>query len=127
MRAKQIKARAVMVESVSGDVEVSGCTCAQAQAQSVSGNIGFSGKLDKQGRYAFKSHSGDVTVTTADGFDLDAATFSGSIKAPVALTMRGGVGAGEGRGPGRTMKGTVGGGGAYVEVRTFSGSILLNK
>jgi DUF4097 and DUF4098 domain-containing protein YvlB len=125
--AKQIKARVVQAESVSGDVQFIGCTCEQGQAQSVSGDIGYSGRLDKQGRYAFKSHSGDIIVTSTDGFELDAATFSGSIQAKVPLTTRAGMGEdGARRGPGRTVKGTVSGGGAFVEVRTFSGSTLLN-
>jgi hypothetical protein len=94
----------------------------------VSGDIAYGGRLEKQGRYAFKTHSGDLIISTGDGFEVDAATFSGSIKAQVPLVARPGMGdEGSRHGPGRSVKGTVSGGGAFVELRTFSGSILLNK
>ena len=123
--AQGFKSRSADVGTVSGDVMLKGCTCGQARVNSVSGTITYTGKLEKQGRYEFKSHSGDIKIATSDGFDIEASTFSGSVKPEVGLVMRSGD-SGERR-MGRSIKGTVGGGGAYVEARTFSGSIYLMK
>jgi hypothetical protein len=122
--AEGFKARSVDVSTVSGDVVLKGCTCGQARANSVSGTISYSGRLEKQGRYEFKTHSGDIKIASSDGFEIDASTFSGSVK-PEGLVMRMSD-SGEGR-MGRSIKSTVGGGGAAVEARTFSGSIYLMK
>jgi hypothetical protein len=123
--AQGFKSRSADVGTVSGDVVLKGCTCGQARLNSVSGTISYAGKLEKQGRYEFKSHSGDIKIQSNDGFDLEASTFSGSVKPEVALVLRSGD-SGDRR-VGRSVKGTVGGGGAYVEARTFSGSIYLSK
>jgi DUF4097 and DUF4098 domain-containing protein YvlB len=122
--AEGFKARSVDVTTVSGDVFLKGCTCGQARANSVSGTITYTGKLEKQGRYEFKTHSGDIKIASSDGYEIDASTFSGSVK-PEGLVMRMGDSS-EGR-MGRSVKSTVGGGGAGVEARTFSGSIYLMK
>lgn len=127
--AKGLKGRSAQVGTVSGDVTLKMCVCGQASVQSVSGNMEYIGKLEKGGRYEFKTHSGDVSLVTAgEGFDLDASTFSGSLRSDLPLVTRGGDANFErGRGPGRWVKAVVGDGGAYVEIKTFSGDIVLSK
>jgi DUF4097 and DUF4098 domain-containing protein YvlB len=127
--AKSLKGRSTSVGTVSGDVTLQGCTCGQASVQSVSGSISYTGRLEKAGRYEFKTHSGDVLLASGgDGFDLDASTFSGSLRSEVPLITRGGDANFErGRGPGRWVKAVSGNGGAYVEIKTFSGDIVLTK
>jgi DUF4097 and DUF4098 domain-containing protein YvlB len=125
--ATNLKARSIDVNSVSGDTIIRQCACDRAQVHSVNGDIEFGGRLAKTGRYEMKTHSGDITFTPAGiGFELTASTFSGDIRANPALTVPA-KGADQGWGPGRTVRTTVAGGGAFVELSTFSGDISLAK
>ena len=119
----KLKAKSVTFETVSGDARVDGCDCGGAQASSVSGDVSYTGTLAKGGRYVFNSHSGDVVLVTPSGFELDAATFSGEMRVD-GLTGQGDT---DRPGPGRTRRGTVGGGGAVVEAKTFSGDLRINR
>lgn len=121
---KTVKARGATFETVSGDARVDGCECGGANSSSVSGSVVYTGTLAKGGRYVFNSHSGDVLLTTASGFDLDAATFSGDIRVD-GLAPQGGDT--DRHGPGRTRRGSVGGGGAVVEAKTFSGTVRITR
>ena len=126
--AKTLKGRSAAIGTVSGDVALKECVFSQASVQSVSGSIGYVGRLEKSGRYEFKTHSGDVSLASNEGFDLDASTFSGSLRSDVPLVTRGGdVNFERGRGPGRWVKAVAGSGGAFVEIKTFSGDIVLTK
>ena len=116
-----LKAKSASFETVSGDARVEGCECGGAKSSSVSGDVAYAGTLVKGGRYSFNAHSGDITLTTSSGFELDAATFSGDIRAE-GLSLQGET---DRHGPGRTRRGIVGGGGALVEAKTFSGSFRL--
>jgi DUF4097 and DUF4098 domain-containing protein YvlB len=118
---KTLKAGSATFETVSGDARVDGCECGGAQASSVSGDVVYSGTLAKGGRYSFNSHSGDIVLTTPSGFELNAATFSGDLR------VDGLTGEGDTDRPGRTRRGTVGGGGAVVEAKTFSGDLRINR
>jgi DUF4097 and DUF4098 domain-containing protein YvlB len=118
---KTLKAGSATFETVSGDAHVDACDCGGAQASSVSGDVGYTGTLAKGGRYVFNSHSGDIVLITPSGFELNAATFSGDIR------VDGLTGQGETDRPGRTRRGTVGGGGAVVEAKTFSGDLRINR
>jgi DUF4097 and DUF4098 domain-containing protein YvlB len=121
---RNVKAGNATFETVSGDTRVEACDCGGASSSSVSGTVSFSGPLAKGGRYVFNAHSGDVVLTTASGFDLDAATFSGDIRVE-GLTPQGGET--DRHGPGRNRRGSVGGGGAVVEAKTFSGSVRIAR
>ena len=119
----KLKAKTATFETVSGHARVDGCDCGGMQSSSVSGDVGYTGTLVKGGRYVFNSHSGDIVLVTPSGFELDAATFSGDIRVD-GLTGQGDT---DRPGPGRTRRGTVGGGGAVVEAKTFSGSLRVNR
>jgi DUF4097 and DUF4098 domain-containing protein YvlB len=119
----KLKAKSATFETVSGDARVDGCDCGGAQSSSVSGDVGYTGTLAKGGRYVFNSHSGDVVLVTPSGFELNAATFSGDLRVE-GLSDQGDT---DRRGPGRTRRGTVGGGGAVVEAKTFSGDLRVNR
>lgn len=126
--ASGVKARTARIETVSGDITLKSCTCGQANLQSVSGDLDFAGSLERSGRYAFTTHSGDVHLGTGGaGFELDASTFSGTIRSESPMTTRSGDSSDRRGGHGRTIKATIGGGGAYVEVNTFSGDIVVSK
>jgi DUF4097 and DUF4098 domain-containing protein YvlB len=119
----KLKAKTATFETVSGDARVDGCECGGAQSSSVSGDVTYTGTLAKGGRYSFNSHSGDIVLVTPSGFELNAATFSGDLR----VDGLSGQGDTDRPGPGRTRRGTVGGGGAVVEAKTFSGDLRVNR
>jgi DUF4097 and DUF4098 domain-containing protein YvlB len=126
--ARDVKGRSAAVGTVSGDVALAACSFSQAKVESVNGSIVYSGRLERSGRYEIKTHSGDITLGSNEGFELDASTFSGSLRSDVPLVTRGGdANFDRGRGPGRWVKAVASGGGALVEIKTFSGDIVLTK
>lgn len=131
VRGKNVKAHALELLTVSGDLIVTDAVCDRLQARSVSGNIEYSGSLARNGRYDFTSHSGDLRLTLPDspGFHLTANTFSGTIRSELPLTPGGDAGRdrrGRGRNQ-RAIEGTFGDGSAVVSARTFSGDLVIVK
>jgi hypothetical protein len=127
-----LKVRALEAGSVSGDVRITGSQVERLEANSVSGDIEFSAPLTRGGRYEFTSHSGNVRIllTGDTGFELDADTFSGSVRSDVPVTLRsigGGSGQRERRGSPRAIRGTYGDASAILSVRSHSGSVVIAK
>jgi hypothetical protein len=132
--ATGLKVRALEATTVSGDVRISGAQIERVEASCVSGNIEFDSPLTKAGRYEFTSHSGDVRIAISGGtgFELDADTFSGSVRSDLPITVRqlGRDDRNRGRGRGtsnRAIRGTYGDGSAILEVRSHSGSVVITK
>jgi DUF4097 and DUF4098 domain-containing protein YvlB len=140
--AKGLKARGLDLGSVSGDISLSDVSCDRLTIKTVSGNVEYAGTIVRNGRYEIASHSGTVRLLLANpsGFELNANSFSGSIRSELPLTI-GGDSAGRDRGPrdardrgrrrdgsdSRAMRATFGDGGATVTVRTFSGNVIIAK
>jgi DUF4097 and DUF4098 domain-containing protein YvlB len=130
--ATGLKVRALEAGSVSGDVKLSGMQVERVEAKSVSGNIEFDAPLVRTGRYEFTSHSGNVRIVISGGtgFELDADTFSGSVRSDVPVTLRT-VGRNEAngrRGTGnRAIRGSYGDASAILSVRSHSGSVVITK
>ena len=132
--ASGLKVRALEASTVSGNVRISGVQIERVEASCVSGNIDFESPLSKGGRYEFTSHSGDVRIAIVGttGFELDADTFSGSVRSDLAITLRT-LGrqdraAGRGRGTSnRAIRGSYGDGSAILHVRSHSGSVVISK
>lgn len=129
-----LKVRTLEAGSVSGNVHLTNLQVERLQAKSVSGDIEFDASLARGGRYEFNSHSGNVRVLlpAAPGFELDASTFSGSIRSDFPITLRSTVSQGSGdrrRGGGlnRAIRGTYGDASAIVAVRSFSGSVVITR
>lgn len=135
--AKGLKARGLELGSVSGDIIVGDVTCERLGVKSVSGNVEYAGVIVKNGRYEINSHSGIVRLllASAAGFELNANSFSGSIRSELPLT----IGGDSARRGGNTLRGrrdavnnhsmraTFGDGSATLVVRTFSGDIIIAK
>jgi len=127
---RKISARRVEAGSVSGDVALQDITCERVEAHSVSGTIEYAGSLARNGRYELNSHSGAVRLSVEgnSGFELEANSFSGSVRSDLPLT-------GEDRdrdaaphpGRRRTLRGVHGDGSAVVSITTFSGSVVVSK
>ena len=131
-----LRVRSLEAGSVSGDVRLAGSEIDRLEAKSISGNIEFDAPLAKGGRYEFTCHSGNVRVLFSGntGFELDADTFSGNVRSDVPVTLRQ-VGRNESsrnqrgmaRMSNRAIRGTYGDGGAYLLVRSHSGSVVISK
>lgn len=139
-----LKVRSLEAGSVSGNVRLLGSEIDRLEAKSLSGNIEFDAPLTKGGRYEFTSHSGNVRITLGGntGFELDADTFSGTVRSDVPVTVNslGGRGvtsrttttSGSNtrtvvRTSNRAIRGSYGDGGAYLSIRSHSGSVVISK
>jgi hypothetical protein len=130
--ATGLKVRALEAGSVSGDVRISAVQIERVEANSVSGSIAFDSPLSKGGRYEFTSHSGDVRIALvgSTGFELDADTFSGSVRSDLPITLRtlGRQDRDRGRGTSnRAIRGSYGDASAILAVRSHSGSVIITK
>ena len=123
---REVKARRADLGSVSGSVVVQNVTCERLEAQTVSGDVEFAGSFARNGRYELSSHSGSVRAAVAGnvGFELEATSFSGSVRSDVPLKSSSG---GRGRGHQQSLQGIYGDGSAILELSTFSGSIVVTK
>lgn len=126
-----LKARTLDAGTVSGNVHLSNVQLERLQAKSVSGDIEFDASLARGGRYEFNSHSGNVRVILADapGFELDASTFSGSIRSDFPVTLRSTSSERSGRrgGLNRAIRGSYGDASASIAVRSFSGTVVVTR
>ncbi|HUE88461.1 MAG TPA: DUF4097 family beta strand repeat-containing protein [Vicinamibacterales bacterium] len=129
--ASGLKVRTLDASSVSGDLQLSSLQVERLTAKTLSGVITFEGALARGGRYEFNAHSGDVRVmltSNAPGFELDASTFSGSVRSDFPITLRS-----TNDGPGRrgtatrAIRGTYGDAGAILALRSFSGNVVITK
>lgn len=113
----------VSVETVSGSAIVHAATVTEFEAASVSGDIDFEGALAADGRMDVESMSGDISITLpADtSARVSAETFSGDLDNDFGLAVE------KEDGPGSTMHGKLGAGGASVEIESFSGDVNLRK
>jgi Ni/Co efflux regulator RcnB len=123
---RRVKARQVAAGSISGDVTLEDVDAQQVEGQTVSGTVNFGGALARGGRYEFTSHSGGVNVALAGnaGFEIEATSFSGSIRSDFSFGSPGDNERGRWR---RSLRGVVGDGSSVVELTTFSGSIVITK
>ena len=137
VRAKGLNARGVDLGSVSGDINVSDVTCERLSVKTVSGSVEYAGGIAKGGRYEINAHSGTVRLLLANpaGFELNANSFSGSIRSELPLTIGGNSARRNDASPrsrrdavnNHSMRATFGDGSASVVVRTFSGDIIIAK
>jgi hypothetical protein len=127
--ATGVKARTLEASTVSGDLHLGDVQVERLLAKSVSGSIEFSATIVRGGRYDFNSHSGDVRIALSNppGFELDASTFSGSIRSDFPVTLRSPAAADSSRRRGGSIRGTYGDASAILAVRSFSGTVVITK
>ncbi len=130
--ASGLRVRALEAGSVSGDVKLSGMQVERVEARSMSGDIEFDAPFTRAGRYEFTSHSGNVriVVSGSTGFELDADTFSGSVRSDLPVTLRalGREDRDRRRGASnRAIRGSYGDASAILSVRSHSGSVVITK
>lgn len=123
VQARGVKVRRLDMGTISGSVIGRDLQCDAATLHTMSGDVEYTGSLTPGGRYAFRSHSGNVrmTVGTGVGFELEASTFSGEVRSGLALRLEGSTGRRN-----RTVRGTYGDGRARIEASSFSGNVVIN-
>jgi len=131
VEGKGLKARALDVVTVSGDLVLINATCERAQIRTVNGDVVYVGPLAKGGRYEVSSHSGDVRfelVGTA-GFELSARTFNGEVRSDLPLVMSPQPAGSDipGVPKNHDVRGTFGDGSALLIVKTFSGDVIVGR
>ncbi len=113
----------VEADTVSGSVKLLNISGANVvKGKTMSGSTIYLGEISPNGRYSLNAHSGKVemTIPSNSAFDLNASTFSGSIKTDFEVVMSGTLSK-------KKISGSVNGGGADVNLKTFSGSVHLKK
>jgi DUF4097 and DUF4098 domain-containing protein YvlB len=130
LRARGLKGRSIELGSVSGDVTLTDVQAERVNIKSVSGTIEYQGTLARTGRYEMSTHSGDVRLALGGntGFELEATTFSGTVRSDFPLTLRPGVEPPERRGRrpmNRSIRGSHGDASAIVTLSAFSGDISI--
>ncbi len=115
----------VEAETVSGGIRVVAGEVTQADFETVSGPLSFSGRLGRGASLDAGSHSGNVELRLAGEVSarFEVSTFSGSIHnelgPPAERTNR--------YGPGSQLEFTAGAGAAEVSIETFSGNVTLAR
>jgi DUF4097 and DUF4098 domain-containing protein YvlB len=122
VQARQVRGD-VTARSVSGDVSIDQVDAQEVGVETVSGDVGFSGPIHENGRYRFRTHSGDVTVRVAGELNavVDVSTFSGDLEPDWPITVN------PGRMRPREWEFTIGNGGARLNLESFSGTIYLRR
>ena len=131
--ATGLKVRTLDAGSVSGDLRLADLDVERLSAKTMSGNVEFSGDLARGSRYEFHAHSGNVRLVLpaeTTGFDLDASTFSGSVRSDFPVTLRSTTSAASGtrrQSATRAIRGAFGDGGAILSLRSFSGQVTITR
>jgi len=113
----------VTAHSVSGDVQLSQVDGTDVSAETVAGEITYSGRILDNGRYRFEAHSGDVTVRVTGNLNaqISVGTFSGDFESDFPIELS------PGSKMGREWEFRLGNGSARLRLRSFSGTIGLRR
>ena len=129
---RRLKVQAMQLNTVSGNVTLDSVRAERVMARAIGGDIHYVGELAPGGRYEFVSHAGNIGVLlpATTGFQLQANTFSGSVRSDFAVSRRGRENA-EGTpatpAAARVLRGAFGDGNAMLVLRAFSGNITVGR
>jgi len=114
----------VEVKTVSGQIDLRDIRSRLVRASSTGGDISFDGTIESSGRYELESHSGDVDLALPASVraTLRVSTYSGGIESDFELTLLPGATSSN-----RTFTFELGGGGAWITARSFSGDINIRS
>lgn len=112
---------AVSVESVSGRLSLEGIDSENVRGETVSGSVDYDGSIRPEGRYAFASHSGTLTIAVPESLNatVNVATFTGRVESSFGSL------ASTPRSRGWRERFTQGDGSALIEIESFSGAISI--
>jgi len=111
--------------TVSGAIRVDGGNFERTKVETVTGNITFTGMLDRSGIFDFDTHSGNIDIAIPDkvNADVSVVTISGNITNNLSKARP--VSGRFGRGT--ELNAEIGNGGAKISVRTFKGPVTLRR
>ena len=109
----------LVVESVSGDIDLRRIDAKSVDAQTISGEVIYEGRIADAGSYSLLTHSGDVTLAIAEttNASISVVTGSGEVSSSFSLKAE--------RTSRRRNTYRMGTGSANVEVETFSGDVEM--
>src|SRR6266566_1891222 len=111
--------------TVSGAVKVDGGVFERSKIETVTGNINFSGRLDRSGTFDFDTHSGSIDIAIPDktNASFSVVTIAGSITNNISRSKP--IAGRFGRGSELTTE--MGEGGAKISVRSFKGPVTIRR
>jgi DUF4097 and DUF4098 domain-containing protein YvlB len=117
--------RRVVASTVSGDATIRAGTIQYGSFESVSGELHFDGGLQRDGAFNIQNHSGDVVLVLPSnvGADFEVSTFSGDIESDFGGQPR----RVSEYAPGQELRFRTGSGGPLISVKTFSGTVRLER
>src|SRR6266550_1263217 len=113
------------LSTVSGAVKVEGGPFERTKIETVTGNVSFSGRVERSGTFDFDTHSGSVDIAVPDktGASFSVVSIAGTITNNVSRSMPT-----TGRfGRGSELTTEIGDPGAKISVRTFKGAVTLRR
>jgi DUF4097 and DUF4098 domain-containing protein YvlB len=110
----------VMAQTVNGEIDLQLTDASSVDANTVNGDIRYSGPIRNGGRYSLSTHNGDISLTVAEGTNASVAvsTFSGEFESEFPVPLRG-------TRQGKGFNFTLGSGSAQVTLESFQGTIEL--
>ena len=119
--------RGLDVNTVNGDVRMSGWAGDRAHIRSLDGDLDLQTSLVKAGRYEIESHGGNINLSLPEqpGFELEAHTFNGRIRIDFPIKSEGPIRDTD-RGP-RSVRGTYGDGSSSLRLQTFNGNLTVTR
>lgn len=112
----------VTIANIDGELILDNIDAARVDANTVDGDIRYTGTIHDGGRYRFTSHDGDVVLTVPPGINatISVATFDGEFVSDFPLQL-------DRAQAGRRFTFTLGSGSATVELESFDGEIMLQR
>lgn len=113
----------VELNTVSGDVDLTGRQLSQGSFTSVSGNLLYKGDVMKDGALYFETHNGaiDLQLTPNLGAEFDLSSITGEVSSDLPARQPGSPGGRDAR----QFRFTTGAGGARISAKSFGGDITV--
>jgi len=110
----------IAAQTVNGEILLQGVDASSLDANTVNGDISYSGPIRSSGRYALSTHNGDLTLTVPLGTSagVTVSTFSGDFESEFPVPL-------QGTRKGKGFNFTLGSGSAQVTLESFQGTIRL--
>ena len=110
----------IAAQTVNGEILLQGVDASSLDANTVNGDISYSGPIRSNGRYTLSTHNGDLTLTVPQGTSagVTVSTFSGDFESEFPVPL-------QGTRKGKGFNFTLGSGSAQVTLESFQGTIRL--
>ena len=81
----------IAAQTVNGEILLQGVDASSLDANTVNGDISYSGPIRSSGRYALSTHNGDLTLTVPQGTSagVTVSTFSGDFESEFPVPLQG--------------------------------------